>query len=328
MTFTYSGYSGTIDETEYALRAKYEGSTYMVGGQNDFKPTINTGADRTVSFAVGQAWGHNVLVKSDAVVTKQTTSVGSGSRWDTFVLRRNWSTNSATVEVVTGSSVKAVAGGVTSNPGSSSDDQLLCLARVTAGQALIQEIWDLRTWQGRVTLAIDLAAIKNPYVGQIANIGGTKFTYRADPTNSLAWIPDDTLVKLADSSAVVPASGWSIVSQTQRCLTALNGQLVQYDIAVRRTGAALQFSSTTGNIGDNTICTVSGPIPDIAIPVQINSHMASSPTGALVTVACQGYMSAATGGSVRIGSGPPGMYILPELAGTTATCHILFMKEF
>lgn len=325
MAITSTGYDGTVNEVAAAIRERHLGVQYAFGGPTDFKPTIAVGVDRTVNFAAGEAWGHHVRVVSDAVIAKQAAVVGSGSRWDTYLIRRNWSGagGTSTVEIVQGTSAKAVAGGLNSNPGVL-DDQLICLARVQAGQSAIQEVWDLRTWASKLIHAPDLAAIKNPTLGMAAMVNGVLWRYLLDATSNPAWQSMSQTLTGAPAVLTV-AVGWSSVGLTERMLRI--GNLVQYDgqLRLHTTGPAVQFSSD-GNVSDTPICTVQGPTPDIPLPIVMTFR------GGATSASAGGFQcfgSIGTDGVVLIQSGPPGVFMFKS--GTSGEWsvrfHGMFLKE-
>jgi hypothetical protein len=320
VAFTYSGFDGTVNELQAAKREKYLGLTYGFGGATDFKPTVAVGVDRTVRFAAGEAWAHHVLVTSDANVDKQAAVVASGSRWDTYVLRRNWSGagGSATVEIVQGSSTKAVAGGLNSNPGVL-DDQIICLARVTAGQSAIQEIQDLRTYGSKLILSPKLYGIKNAHLGMMVLVDGVLWRYQLDASNNPAWTSLDE--QKSGTQVLTARSGWSAGGLTQRLVRI--GNHVEYDLELRQAVSSplLQFSSS-GGLTDTTIADVVGTLPDRPVPLMFTFKANTT------QAAYQCFGSLGTDGQVLIQSGPPNIAIYrSDIVGNwSVRAHTSFIK--
>jgi hypothetical protein len=144
------GYDGAVTESQWSEMIKKIGSSeYGVVGINDWKVTSVTAADRTVSIATGKGWGHGVFDENTAAVQIQLDTIGSGSRWDLIVMKRDW-TGVGGVSVfakVNGTSAKEIPVGRTTGPGVI-DEQPLALVQVTAGQTAPTAIVDLRVWAG------------------------------------------------------------------------------------------------------------------------------------------------------------------------------------
>lgn len=139
MTIASTGYDGTVDETRWAKLAPALGADYrFLGG---CAATVAAGQDRAVQISPGTLYGWGVLDEIDAPETVTTTAVGSGVRWDTIVLRRNWQPAGGLSQfvVVPGTSLQELAGGLQQTPGVL-DDQPTHLIKVAAGQTAIQQI--------------------------------------------------------------------------------------------------------------------------------------------------------------------------------------------
>lgn len=147
MALTSIGYAGSVTSANWAKLTAAFGAQYGVGGAGDWKVTTVAGQDRTVSIAVGSGFGHGILDTTDASETVQLGTVGSGSRWDTIVARRTWSTPATVLMAVQGTSTQAISASRQANPGVV-DDQPIALVQVTAGQQLPTAVVDLRSWRG------------------------------------------------------------------------------------------------------------------------------------------------------------------------------------
>lgn len=146
MAITSIGYDGSVVEGNWVTLSSLLGGTYrMADDINAYKATAAGVGDRAVTFAPGTAYGRGVAAINDADITVNLGAVPSGSRWDLVALRRDWSTNVTSVQVVQGGSTKAIP---VRNEGHPLDDQPLCLIRVASGSTTIQEIADLRVWGG------------------------------------------------------------------------------------------------------------------------------------------------------------------------------------
>ena len=137
MAITSIGYDGTVDEVQWAKLAPLLGANYRSRG---IGLTVVSGSDRTVRVSTGVLFGYGVADTIDATVDLQAGTISSGTRWDTVVLRRNWGSNTSTLQILAGTSTKAQSSLVQSNPGVT-DDQVLGLIRLDAGASAVQEIW-------------------------------------------------------------------------------------------------------------------------------------------------------------------------------------------
>jgi hypothetical protein len=119
MAITSNGYDGTVDEVQWAKLASSLGTRDGVGGEGDLLVTAVAGLDRTVAIAAGTAYGHGILDTNSASFNVQLTTLGSGTRWDTIVVRRDWQppTGISTLTYVTGTATQAIAAAVNNNPG-------------------------------------------------------------------------------------------------------------------------------------------------------------------------------------------------------------------
>lgn len=193
MAITSVGFDGTINEVQWAALSWYLGADYAVFGLTNFRVTAVTGQDRTVSISTGTAYGHGVLSTNDAPISLQLPVIASGTRWDLVALRRNWSTNTASVVSVQGTSTQTVPSGRNANPGVL-DDQPLALVQVTAGQTLPTAVLDLRVFPSKVYHAKSLLAFPSPRLGTEVNVndsgvGGGMIRYsRQQFEDGPAWV--------------------------------------------------------------------------------------------------------------------------------------------
>lgn len=159
MAITSIGYEGSVDERQWAKLGPRLGADPAIS--TGFEATILTTTDRTVRLAPGAATGWGVHDISDANIDLQAPIVGSGSRWDTVVIRRTWKAASVpgftVLAVVQGTATKAVAAGLNNQPGVIADQPVL-LIRSTAGQAQLQEIAVIAQWAARPLWRYDATA--------------------------------------------------------------------------------------------------------------------------------------------------------------------------
>jgi hypothetical protein len=190
MAITSVGYDGTVSEAQWAkLIPKAGSSHYGIDDAPDWKVTAHPTLDRGVSIATGTGWGQGILDTSDSPVTLQTTAVGTGSRWDLVVARRNWSGTggSTTFAIKTGSASKAIPSR-NHDPGSL-DDQPLALIQITAGSSAVTSIIDLRCWarNGGVVAKDELALTYLKEPGAQIKINGVLWSCYISATGSSVW---------------------------------------------------------------------------------------------------------------------------------------------
>lgn len=177
MAITSIGYEGSVDEVAWAKLAPALGVDCAVITGLD--ASIVSTTDRTVRLTAGSAVGWGVHDTSDATADIQCPVIGSGIRWDTIVIRRTWADETnpgfTSLVAVQGTSAKAIAAGVQNQPGIIADHPLF-LVRLTGGQSLVQEIFDVRVWAGsplwRAQSTIPAAAGFRHGQVLVQNVGG------------------------------------------------------------------------------------------------------------------------------------------------------------
>jgi hypothetical protein len=176
VAITSVGYDGSVTEVEWAGLAQFVGSAYAVGGLNDWRVETVAGQDRTVRILPGTGYGHGVADLSDANVTLQLPTIGSGTRWDLVVARRDWQPPGGTTTFthVTGTATQQIPAGRKSGPGVE-DDQPLALVQVTAGQTLPTGIVDLRVLPSKVLSVWSLLALPDATIGTVARVGPVEY---------------------------------------------------------------------------------------------------------------------------------------------------------
>lgn len=190
MTITSIGYDGSVNEAQWATLIPRAGSAqYGVAGAFDWKVTAHATLDRGVTIATGTGWGWGVMDTSDATVSLQGATVGSGSRWDLVVARRNWSGTGGVTSfvIISGSAAKSLPARNTS-PGSL-DDQPVALVQFTAGSTAPTGIVDLRCWgvNGGMTARDDLALTYLKAPGASIMVNGTHWNCELDVNGNQTW---------------------------------------------------------------------------------------------------------------------------------------------
>lgn len=197
MTITSVGYDGQIDEQGWASLSEELGAAYSVKSPDDLKVTVVPAVDRTISIGLGVGYGRGVQdTISGTPPTVQLPVVASGTRWDTIVAHRDWQPPGGltTLVALTGTATQAVAASRLTNPGVT-DDQLLALVQVTAGQQLPTAIVDLRTWSSKVVTASSLLALPDAPLGKEVVIDGARYRRQLDGTGNLAWVGIETTIQ-------------------------------------------------------------------------------------------------------------------------------------
>ncbi len=227
MAITVAGFAGTVTEDDWS-NITSRPAAYTVCGADDLRVSIvSGGADRTVRVAVGAAVGRGIYVASDATTDIQLGSVGSGSRWDTIVLRRDRGTGAASLIALTGTSALAIGAGRKVGWVDNQDDQPLALARVTAGQSTVAEVRDLRCWAANSGLVV-ADALGREYLaepgGVVRVVGGPTWRREVSAAGVESWKLEATPV--GDSGWVVPTWGGDFGSAGSSFRSRLIGEQV------------------------------------------------------------------------------------------------------
>lgn len=257
MAITSVGYDGTVSEAQWAKMVPLVGSShYGVAGTGDWKVTAHATLDRGVSIATGSGWGMGVYDTSDSTVSLQAATIGSGSRWDMVVARRNWSGTGGTTSfaIIGGSSAQALPTRNT-NEGSL-DDQPLALVQFSAGSTAATAIIDLRCWARNGGMAardpMVLSYLKQP--GTQILIGDTTWNCGLNTNGSATWY--DTAIM--DHIPLFGASKGALFgsSNAQGLLTGGQQFMVQAGTTVNTTDASGYSRITWQNPFPNGLLTV------------------------------------------------------------------------
>jgi hypothetical protein len=196
VTFVSKGYDTTVanpyTETAWADAHPVIGSAiYGVRSSIHWKVTAVSGQDRTVSIAPGKGFGCGITDETFDNETIQLDTIGSGSRWDLIVARRDWTPTAGESKFlkVNGGATAVIPGGRLIGPGGI-DDQPLALVQVTAGQTQPTSIIDLRTWSGDgggIVGNHDLVRSYLNKVGTRINISGIEWVRRVGANDTPEW---------------------------------------------------------------------------------------------------------------------------------------------
>ena len=206
VAITSKGYEGSINYLDWAGITAHMGGTYSVfGDAGSFAASAGPG-DRQVVIAPGSAAGAGILDVSDAPITVAGGAVGSGSRWDMIVLRREWGVvKETTIEIKAGASTKALPSRA-ATPGAL-DEQPMFLVRFTAGQTAVQEIVDLRVWRGDAGLFANDVLVRSYMnrIGTSIRVGAEQWT-RVLAGTTPTWVDLATWAQVTGRPSTYPPS--------------------------------------------------------------------------------------------------------------------------
>ena len=167
---------------------------YSVEGAGDLKVTKGGTGTWAVTVAAGTAWGDGVLSTWNGSTNLNGTSVSTGDRWDTLVIRRTWQpsstpTGTSVLMLLAGGSAKALASSRTTDAGNTTSDQPIALVRFTAGQTAAQEVVDLRCWShnGGLYAADQLAQTYLTDPGATFVTGSTLYVRVVTAAGTVGW---------------------------------------------------------------------------------------------------------------------------------------------
>ena len=237
MAITSVGYTGTVLDVGWSRQMAESGTRYGVAEPGDLKITTVSGQDRTVAIAAGVAHGVGIVDTLSTPENVVLPVVSSGTRWDTIVLRRTWSTGVTVPMYLQGTAVQGIASGRLKNPGVQ-DDQPLALVQITAGQTLPTAVVDLRAWGGNggvYAASVDaLAYLDTP--GSVVWVGETRYVREVAANGTTSW-RSSALGGAVWSLSISAASG--VVRAMDPTITKNSGGFVRsgtWGVAVPKTG--------------------------------------------------------------------------------------------
>lgn len=107
MALSSIGYDGTVDELGFAQLMGMAGARHTVAARSSFAATQVNGL-RAVSISAGQAYAPGVRTVSDSAVQVNLPAPAAG-QFHLIVLRRNWETNTQSIEALTNSTYATTA---------------------------------------------------------------------------------------------------------------------------------------------------------------------------------------------------------------------------
>lgn len=208
MAITSYGYTGAVNNVQWAGMAGSLGFDYVAKGPNDCKASAVGSATRTVRIAAGVIAGGGVIDYVSTPVDIALPNVTTGSRWYLIVAERTWQTTNATVfTYVAGTGVKQIPGRTTGF--GTKDQQPIALVRIAAGQSIPAEVVDLRVVGSNNGVMIGFDALALQYLdtaGTVVRIGGVDWTRSISSSGALVWEPDERPGAWQPISGV---GGWS-----------------------------------------------------------------------------------------------------------------------
>jgi len=181
MAITSYGYPGAITPgSVWADVQQVLGRRLITPGVDDWEPSINGSAARTVSLAPGRLGGYGVLDVSTALENVPLPEVGSGAQYFLVGANRVWGATNATAPGYVAGTPDRRIPTFPDEPGVQAFHPV-ALARVTAGSPTITDLVDLRAIAaepGTYNIFDDLALELIAQPGVVAHNVVTKVTRR------------------------------------------------------------------------------------------------------------------------------------------------------
>lgn len=191
--------AGSVFAPEWAvLMGEASGASYGVNAQDAWKVTRGQ-LDREIVISAGQGFGYGVLDTTTEDLRFQLPAPGSGTLWHLIATHRDWATRQSSFKNIAGSSVAALP--TREHVVGTVDDQPIALVSVTAGQAQVSNIIDLRVWSANAgAYALDELVLQYLNgLGTRVRIVNTLWERTLDGLGSPAWLATD----------VTPDTGWT-----------------------------------------------------------------------------------------------------------------------
>jgi len=248
------GFKGAVTSAQTPIILG-RGVLYSVEGPGDLAVTAGGAGDRAGTVAPGSAWGDGVLSMWNSGAVLNGEAVGSGSRWDTVVVRREWTPNdeptgTATLMLLEGGTSAAISPSRTTDRGVTTSDQPLALVRFDAGSTNVGQIIDLRVWAGEGGGLVGAAEQAQLYLSSPGSqfMVGDRLHVRRMVSGSPSWGSYD----LSRLSAVIDQTTGTIATAgawTNSIRWSRTGNVVTLQGIPRRSGGL-------SNPTSSTICTV------------------------------------------------------------------------
>ncbi len=188
------GYDGTVSESIWAARLSQSlGSRHGVFTPGELVASGVAGV-RALDVSAGWAYGWGVVDDLAAATFNANANATGSTRYDTVVVRRNWSTNTSSLVLVQGGSSAAIASGLNNSPGTLAD-QPLWIIPVSSGATSLVGITpiDVRAYAPRTAVATtqphDPGTTPmvwiHPGTGDVRYWSGSAWTSLTDPTWSI-----------------------------------------------------------------------------------------------------------------------------------------------
>jgi len=234
MAISSYGYTGAVNNVQWAQMAGSLGFDYVAKGPNDCKVSTVSSGTRTVRVATGSIAGGGVLDINGSAVDISLPNVTSGSKWFLIVANRTWQTsNVTTFTYIEGTATKQLPPRATGF--GVEDDQPLALVRIAAGQTLPAEVIDLRVVGSNNGVMVgydDLCLQYLDSVGTVVRIGDVEWSRALSPAGTPVWVTDGTWATVPTQNGFMGGSGW----ETLRARRGSGGVEVTPAFLVRGTG--------------------------------------------------------------------------------------------
>lgn len=225
MAIISHGYTGAVNNVQWAAMAGSLGFDYVAKGVDDWRITAVPGGTRTVRIAPGTIGGGGVLDTNSAPIDTPLPNVTSGSRWFLVVARRTWQTvNATTIHVIAGTAVKQLP--IRDTGFGDQDDQPLALVRIAAGQTLPAEIIDLRVVGNNNGVMVGFDSLCLEYVdtvGTVVRIGDAEWTRTLNSSGAAVWSNDLPSPVYAVGRLVRSNGDWALNASTSTDLLVTGG---------------------------------------------------------------------------------------------------------
>src|SRR5690606_8489645 len=321
----------------FARHVSLSGKRYLFAGYSDFRPTVSGTGTRRVNIAAGWAEGQGVNVQNTETIPVDLPAPSGSSQWFLITLDR-WVDNPdydeeaepgtpnsnqfiSQISYTAGTASRAIPS-VVQDPGNE-DHQWIALARVTAADAQVQELIDLRLLAGEG--GADYVVLSEMAMQALEGTVGAR-VYRADTTSghvptfytrilsgaTLQWRredePDEVLLGLAACN--IPPSGWARQAPGIRMVR--KGKHRSFTYAVERSGGSSNVftSNARGGLGDFNIGSIHAEDrPGSGMIVNLLGRFTDQTGGSNATYAAFAHIT--SGGDIRLNSMLPNIEVRP-----------------